>query len=292
VAIVVDSFTRQSRHKQEFATDSFDPLLAELSDETVGAVAPGISIMGKTPMPSIGYGQRWRDASLDVDWMEQAGFNTCQVPLLGRAFIAMRRELFAMVGGYDPYMIHWGAEDAELCIRLWTFGYECRVVPTIAVEHRFRPQHPYEVSWEAVLYNKLRLATLHFSPDRLGRVIQRLQQNPAFPEAHKRLGSTDAENRRKMLVDYPPLRRRVVLPEVYASYDAGALFYRVNCIGDPPQELPRFILGHIAGRQSLPRGVKHCTGCSPKPHESHSALRPAFCLFEGFLHLSRLAGHF
>jgi len=179
--------------------DCFDPLLNELSDETVGAVAPGITIMGQTRQALVGYGQRWRDATLDVDWMDGAGLSSCQVPLLGRAFIAMRRDLFDSVQGYDTCMIHWGAEDSELCIRLWTFGYECRVLPTIAVEHRFRPQHPYEVSWEAVLYNKLRLATLHFSAERLARVIQRLQKNPAFPQARKRLGSTDVESRRKYL---------------------------------------------------------------------------------------------
>jgi GT2 family glycosyltransferase len=179
--------------------DCFDPLLAELSDERVGAVGPGIAIMGQTPATQAGYGQRWRNASLDVGWMDGAGLNTCQVPLLGRSFVAMRRDVFTAVGGYDPGMIHWGAEDSELCIRLWTLGYECRVVPTVSVEHRFRPERPYEIGWETVLYNKLRLATLHFSPERLGRVVHRLQQSPAFPAARERLSSTDAETRRTCL---------------------------------------------------------------------------------------------
>src|SRR5260370_34776131 len=112
--------------------------------------------MQPTPVPSTGYGQKWQDATLDTDWLGGQGKEPHPVPLLGGGFIAVRREVFATVGGFDSGMVLWGAEDSEFCIRLWTLGYECWVVPSIDVAHRFRPQRPYEVNWEPVLHNKLR----------------------------------------------------------------------------------------------------------------------------------------
>ena len=37
----------------------------------------------------------------------------------------------------------------------------------ITLQHAFRARFPYEVKWEPVLHNRLRLATMHFGPRRL-----------------------------------------------------------------------------------------------------------------------------
>jgi GT2 family glycosyltransferase len=50
----------------------------------------------------------------------------------GGAFLAMRRSLFEECGGFDAGLFGWGAEDSELCARLWMLGHSCVVVPTIA----------------------------------------------------------------------------------------------------------------------------------------------------------------
>ncbi len=171
------------------------PLLDLLSRPEAGAVAPAISIMRPTPVESTGYGQKWRNASLDIDWLGRAKAEPYPAPLLGGGFLAMRRDVFAAAGGFDSGMIVWGSEDAELSIRLWTLGYECWVAPGVDVEHFFRPRYPYEVGWEPVLHNKLRLATIHFGPERRRRVVERLTQYAAFPAARARLAAGDVEDR-------------------------------------------------------------------------------------------------
>ena len=172
-----------------------DPLLALLSRAETGAVAPAIGIMRPTPVESTGYGQKWRDATLDIDWLARTKSEPYPVPLLGGGFLVMRRDVFAAIEGFDSGMIVWGSEDAELSLRLWTLGYECWVAPGVEVEHFFRPRYPYDVGWEPVLHNKLRLANVHFGPERLGRVEERLKQYAAFRAASARLAAGDVEAR-------------------------------------------------------------------------------------------------
>jgi GT2 family glycosyltransferase len=51
-----------------------------------------------------------------------------------RLFIAMRREVFAEIGGFDDGMLVYGImEDSELSVNLWAPGYQCLLVPTIEV---------------------------------------------------------------------------------------------------------------------------------------------------------------
>ena len=179
--------------------DWLGPLVAQLERPEVGAVAPAISIMRPTPVESTGYGQKWRDASLGVEWLGRQSPDPHPVPLLCGCFLAMRRDVFAATGGFDSGMIVWGSEDAELSLRLWTLGYECWVVPGVDVEHYFRPRYPYPVTWEPVLHNKLRLATVHFGAARLGRVAERLKQYKEFRVANERLAAGDAATRASAL---------------------------------------------------------------------------------------------
>ncbi len=59
------------------------------------------------------------------------------------------------------------------------------------MEHAFRPQFPYEVKWEPVLHNRLRLASAHFGTGRLHRVVERLKQYNEFGAASARLLAGD-----------------------------------------------------------------------------------------------------
>ena len=157
------------------------PLLHALLDPDVGAVNPAIRAMrypGDYLSPkrstnngngeATGYGLGWSDAGLSCEWLACKGPKPYPVPLLGGGFLAMRRSVFAATGGFDTGLVVYGSEDAELSLRLWTLGYECLVVPEVEVAHLFRGEIPYEVDWEPVLYNKLRLAAIHFSPERRG----------------------------------------------------------------------------------------------------------------------------
>jgi GT2 family glycosyltransferase len=172
----------------------FAPLRDALARPVVGAASPVVSVMQQRD--SKGYGFHWRDAAFTVEWLGRQGADPYPVPMLSGCFVALRRELFAAIGGFDPGLVLWGMEDAELCLRLWTLGYECLVVPALDVAHLFRSAHGYPVDWEVVLHNMLRVAVVHFGADRLGRVVCCLCTHTAFPAAFARLAESDAWARR------------------------------------------------------------------------------------------------
>ncbi|HUA57483.1 MAG TPA: glycosyltransferase family 2 protein, partial [Verrucomicrobiae bacterium] len=172
-----------------------DALAEVLARPEVGAVAPAIAAMPPAAVECTGYGQKWTDASLAVGWLGRQGDSPYPVPLLCGCFLALRREVFVAIGGFDAGMVLWGAEDSELSIRLWTLGYECWVVPEVEVQHAFRAHFPYQVKWEPILHNRLRLAAAHFGPARLRRAIDRLKQYDEFAAAGVRLLAGDTAAR-------------------------------------------------------------------------------------------------
>jgi GT2 family glycosyltransferase len=218
--------------------DWVDPIADALAHPDVGAIMPAMRAMrnyddyaesaAQSSKEARGFGLKWRDAALGVSWLGPREREAYPVPLLGAAFLGMRRNLFAAIGGFDMGFEFWGSEDAELSFRLWTLGYECRVVPQVDVAHSFRSERPYVLSWESVLYNKLRLATIHFAPERRNRVVEELQKNAAFKAAFGRLEASDAVARRH---DLQSLRR----------YDDDWFFQRfrreltVDLSGDRPR---------------------------------------------------------
>jgi GT2 family glycosyltransferase len=175
-----------------------DRLLPLLDQPGVGAAAPAVSVMDLTPT-AIGYGFRWKDAALNVDWLGWQGSAPHPVPLLPGCFLGIRHDVFAQIGGFDNGLAVWGSEDGELCLRLWLLGYECWLVPTLEVAHLFRTTHPYRVDWEVVLHNLLRVGVVHFGQARLARMIANFNGSPAFASAFASLLDGDACARRAWL---------------------------------------------------------------------------------------------
>ncbi len=169
----------------------FEPLLELLARPEVGMAAPAIGMLQADGGESAGYGQKWCDASLAVGWLGKQSDRPYPVPLICGCFLALRRALFQDVGGFDPGLVLWGAEDSELSIRLWLLGYECWVAPQVNVKHAFRARFPYEVKWEPILHNRLRLASTHLGSRRLLRIVDRLKQYDEFAAASVRLLTGD-----------------------------------------------------------------------------------------------------
>lgn len=174
-----------------------EALCAPLRSPDVGIVGPVISALGNSAVR--GYGMTWSGPSLQVRWLPQQAATPYPVPLLGGGFMAMRREVFDDVGGFDAGMTIWGTEDAEICLRTWLLGYQCLVVPDVVIAHLFRPSFPYQVDWESVVHNSLRLGGVHLGRERLARLVASLAGQPAFPAALARLLDGDAGSRRSAL---------------------------------------------------------------------------------------------
>jgi len=171
-----------------------EKLCAAARDPRVGAVGPGIAVMGRPDC--CGWGMRYRDAALGIEWLPPPDGDAPGVAMVAGACIAIRRDLFERIGGFDEGLLRWGSEDAELSLRLWMAGYEQRVVADVTIDHLFRERHPYAVDWAGILYNQLRVAFVHFTQERIRRVIERMKPYGDFAAACALLAESDTTLRR------------------------------------------------------------------------------------------------
>lgn len=174
-----------------------EPLCDALADPGAGAVAPAISPMGTTGQRA--YGFTWRAPSLTTAWLYRHEGGVRTVPMLCGCFLALRRETFDQVGGFDEGLVTWGLEDAELALRLWRAGYECRIAADSHIMHLFRPTFPYQVGWGVTLANVLRVGTIHFGPTALTRVLGWYAGNAFLGTCLERLVESDAWSRREQV---------------------------------------------------------------------------------------------
>lgn len=175
----------------------FDPLFAPLARPGVGATGPVISMLYHPEAK--GYGLRFCDEALNCEWCQWEGPNPFPVPILGAGFFAMRRDVFTAIGGFDAGLILCGMEDPDLDIRLWTFGYECQVVPSVEIAHLFRGADHWFDDWRAFLHNVVRYATIHFGEERRRRLIERYSADASLPEILEEVSRSDAWKRRRQI---------------------------------------------------------------------------------------------
>ena len=171
-----------------------EPMIDLLNNPNVGGVSPVISVMGQPEAK--GFGWHMKGPELRTEWLCQRGTSAYPVPLLPGGFLAMRRDTFEAVGGFDSGIVQYGWEDTELGLRLWLLGYQLWVVPQVDVAHLFREKHPYIVEWNMYLYNMLRLVFAHFSVDRVARVLEAIKGYPGFASALARAVESDIWQRR------------------------------------------------------------------------------------------------
>jgi glycosyltransferase involved in cell wall biosynthesis len=181
----------------EMPSGWWQPLVETLQGRWVGAVSPAIADLGD--WRACGYGMRVTGPNLHMQWMQRRGREDYPVPALGSGFMAVRKEVFLRVGGFDEKLIRWGGNDLEMSLRLWTMGYELRVVPTIKVAHLFRKKPPYSVRWTEVLHNLLRIALIHFNAERISRVVDTFKRHSGFSTALALCLQGDALTRRTAL---------------------------------------------------------------------------------------------
>jgi glycosyltransferase involved in cell wall biosynthesis len=85
-------------------------------------------------------------------------------PALIGAVVAVGRELYAKLWGFDPHMRYWGVEDLDLGLKCWLMGNRILHDAEALVGHRFRTDFDnYVVPPEYVLMNQLRLARKAFT---------------------------------------------------------------------------------------------------------------------------------
>jgi GT2 family glycosyltransferase len=157
-------------------------LLAALDDPRVGAV--GVTLENWDGA-GLGYGLRLVDVSTDVEWLDRRGRRPYRVPLLGGFFLAARRAVLRRVGGFDQGMRGWGIEDIELCVRLWSLGWDCVLLPDVVVRHydKHDDRPDYQLDWAQGLTNIIRFGAIHYGAPRWDRLLERYAGDPALPRA-------------------------------------------------------------------------------------------------------------
>lgn len=152
-----------------------EKLLNTFKNTGVDAVSPAIgSIANPT---ATGYGQTWNDR-LETVWLPCPDrMEIAKAPLLPGGCLVIRSSVFQAVGGFDQGFIVWGYEDVELSLKLWLFGYRLCINPAVKILHLFRQKHPYQVSFNHVNYNLLRMAYSHFNNQRIDKVIDMVKQH-------------------------------------------------------------------------------------------------------------------
>ena len=174
--------------------DWWRPMVEVLENPKVGGVAPAIAGYRGGP---IGYGLTFQDARLEVRWLRRKPRGPVATPIIPGCCFATRRDVIEATGGWDDRQLQRGNIDNEGCVRFWMLGYDLMITPDTKVAHKFRKRSPYHVGWPQFLFNRLRLAFVHFNPHRLGKVVAALRDYPDFGAALALLAASDIGERRR-----------------------------------------------------------------------------------------------
>ena len=193
ILVFANAHTQTPAHWVDGLLDAFDY-------PRVAAAGPVFADM--YDRDSKGYGMTWSDPTLRTEWLPKIKDAPYAVPLLPNPFIAVRRSALRRVGGFDEGMLGSGGEEADLCFRFWTGGFQCALAPRSEILW----MNPFTSGvirnnehWGDLLYNLLRLATVHFGANRRDALLEDLSSDPQFPAAHARLVNSDAWTRRKSI---------------------------------------------------------------------------------------------
>jgi glycosyltransferase involved in cell wall biosynthesis len=175
-----------------------ESLIEPLADPDAGLVGPCFAHPNQGAC-ALGLGACWQNAGLEMRWLPRLGDRPYPVPLLPGGCQAARRSVFDQVGGYEAGMTRWGSEDLELALRTWLMGYQVLAQPQSVIYHVFRQQFPYRIENAEVYYNRLRMALLHFSRERVERVFSHYKGVPDFEKIVMSLLESDVMERRRQL---------------------------------------------------------------------------------------------
>jgi glycosyltransferase involved in cell wall biosynthesis len=166
--------------------DWIEKILAGFNGDNIGAVCPGIAASDSTG--AVGYGGTL-DSQLTFCWLAKPAAMQ-DIPIGPGGCIAIQKNVFEEIGGFEENFPAWGFEDVELSIKMWLFGHRIVVNPEVKVYHVFRTKHPYPIKYAEVDYNLLWLAISHFSPKRLLKVVEMVNVREGLNNNLQRLANS------------------------------------------------------------------------------------------------------
>jgi SAM-dependent methyltransferase len=137
---------------------------------------------------------------MNTRWMS-VGPGISEAPVIAGPLVAIRRDAYEQVGGYDVGFGAGGFHHHALSMQAWRAGYRCLVVPASEVAYPF-PVAPAEgPAWLVHLRDLVRLVSLHLDPPELVVALSAICSNEAFPMAAGQLLDEDLAARRAQLAE-------------------------------------------------------------------------------------------
>jgi len=153
----------------------------------------------------IGYGCRLVVPFMGTYWNRDPVTGPTPVQIAACPATVLPRALFQQLGGYDEGMRLYGAAEPEFSLRAWLSGAELVLLPTLRVEHRFKPRRERQEFMSEVrpfmVHNSLRFGLLYLSEEgclQLLRYHARKFPN-LFDDAIRMVEASDVWRRRAML---------------------------------------------------------------------------------------------
>lgn len=136
----------------------------------------------------VGHGYRLDLETFDCGWsalgrmreVREKRKTFYESPALIGCALAVSRELYEKLWGFDRQMRYWGVEDLDFGLKCWLLGHRILHDPDAAVGHRFRTSFDnYSVPTEHVVVNQLRMARKHFTLAVWSEWVERCRQRHA-----------------------------------------------------------------------------------------------------------------
>lgn len=145
-----------------------DGLAARFDSMEVYAVAPVLGAFNPSHPDVYGVAM---DQKMQPYWITRPVEEFSPMPFAGAGCLAIRKEAYLAVDGFDNGFKGVGYSDIDFCFRLWTSGFNVYLDPVVRIFHKFRKSKPYKVVPQNITYNFLRLAFKNFNESRITRVI-------------------------------------------------------------------------------------------------------------------------
>lgn len=113
------------------------------------------------------------------DMQKRGDFYEC--PALIGCVVAVHRDLYEKVRGFDRDMLQWGVEDIDFGLKVWLLGHSILHDPRARVGHRFQASFDgFNVSMDHVVANQLRMARKNFHGEVWSEWVERCRpRHPA-----------------------------------------------------------------------------------------------------------------
>lgn len=160
-----------------------DNLVKTLDENNAHAIVPVIKNMKAEER---GYGGTWNN-KLEFVWLNKPENSVSEIPLAPGCTLGIKKDVFDTIGGFDSNLQIYGVEDQEISLKLWLFGYKIVIDTQVEVNHLFKVNNSYKITYADIIYNYLCLVYFHFDDENIAKAIELLKTKQHFNLAFSKL---------------------------------------------------------------------------------------------------------